>query len=65
MQVAKITIETVSFRGTGIRENVVVLWTEDGKPHTLPDIDHNVSYPTQLADNEQFEILTSESKGSD
>ena len=33
-------------------------WTEDGKPHTLPDIDQNVAYVTMLATDEDFEILT-------
>lgn len=58
MDVTKITIETVRLKGVAEpRENVVVLWTEDGVPHTLPDIDNNVSYPSQLATGEVFEII--------
>lgn len=57
MEVKRISIETVDFGELGIRENVVILWTEDGSPHTLPDIDYNVAYPTQLATGEQFKIV--------
>ena len=49
VNVNKITIETIRVRGiTEPKRHVVILWTEDGKPHTLPDIDNNVGYVTQL-----------------
>jgi len=62
MKVERITIETVRVGPkdspqSRTHENVVILWTEDGKPHTLPDIDQNVAYVTMLAVDEDFEIL--------
>jgi len=56
MKVERITIETIRI-GNRTQENAVILWTEDGKPHTLPDVDHNVAYPTWLSVDEKFEIL--------
>ena len=58
MKVNKITIETIRVKGVvEPKRNAVILWTEDGKPHTLPDVDNNVGYVTQLAEDEQFDIL--------
>lgn len=56
MKVIEITIETIR-AGNELRENAVILWTEDGQPHTLPELDCNFSFPTQLATDEQFEIV--------
>lgn len=62
MKVEKITIETIvvgpkDSPSRRRHHNAVILWTEDGKPHTLPDIDQNIAYVTVLAEDEQFEIL--------
>ncbi len=57
MEVTRITIETVRFKGLKEQSNVVVFWTADGQPHTLPDVDHNIAYATRLADKEDFEIV--------
>lgn len=58
MKVEQITIETIRYANGDVRENAVILWTEDGVPHTLPDVDHNIAYATRLADKESFEVLT-------
>ena len=58
MLVEKITIETVRWPSDRVEKNVVIFWTEDGVPHTVPDVDHNICYTTKLADDEKFEILT-------
>lgn len=62
MKVKEITIETIvvgpkDSPSRRTHHNAVILWTEDGKPHTLPDIDQNVAYVTMLAEKEDFEIL--------
>ena len=64
MRVDQITIERVDFGELGIHDDVVILWTEDGQPHTLPDVDHNVSYPTRLASGESFKIVEAHENGS-
>lgn len=58
MKVDQITIETIRYPNGDVRNNAVILWTEDGVPHTLPDVDHNIAYATQLAEKEDFEVLT-------
>lgn len=57
MKVKEITIETIRI-GERVEDNVVILWTEDGLPHLLPDTCSNVAYHTRLFDGEKFDVLT-------
>lgn len=57
MKVKEITIETIRLPDGSVEKDVLILWTEDGIPHTVPDVCLPVAYYTRLAENENFEIV--------